>query len=150
MVLKKATERKRHQDHLDNEISIVPFKYKYFPQLIEILQDRNFPNIEQVSMKSLPRIGYMALLHNQPIAAGFLRRVEGGYAQMDTLCSNPYFGSKIRHEAIHKVVSSLIEEAKDLKLLGIIAFTTDESVINRAKDLGFQVVSAQLISLPLT
>lgn len=114
-----------------------------------MLKDRNFINISIINMKSLPKIGYIALLHNQPIAAGFLRRVEGNYAQIDTLVSNPYFGGIIRHEGIKKVVDSLIEDAKDLKLNGIIAFTADEGVLSRAKTLGFQVVDQTLISLSL-
>lgn len=89
-------------------------------------------------------------MNKQPIAAGFLRRVEGGYAQIDTLVSNPYFGSKIRHEGIDKVVKSLIEDAKNLKLLGIIAFTSDNGVLSRASDMGFFTLDDQkLIGLRL-
>lgn len=115
-----------------------------------MLKDREFLNINYVTMKSLPKIGYIALMHKQPIAAGFLRRVEGGYAQMDCLVSNPYFGAQIRHEGITKVVDSLIIEAKDLKLSGILALTSDEGVLKRAKAIGFQVVEQSLISKSLT
>lgn len=100
-----------------------------------------------VNMKSLPKIGYIALLNNQPIAAGFLRRVEGGYAQIDTLLSNPYFGSMIRHDGITKVVNNLLEDAKDLELKGIIAFTSDAGVIKRAKDIGFHVVDQVILAI---
>lgn len=99
-------------------------------------------------MKTLPKIGYMAFLGDQPIAAGFLRRVEGGYAQLDTLVSNPHFGSQIRHIAIGKVVSALLDEAKLLELEGVIAFTNDYSVITRAEAIGFHVLeSHKLIAL---
>lgn len=141
------SERKVRREALDNEISIVPFKFKYLPLLIDMLKDRNFTSISQITMKSLPKLGYIALMHKQPIAAGFLRRVEGGYAQIDTLVSNPYFGSLIRHDGINKVVATLINDAKDLNLIGIIAFTEDKSVIIRAKTLGFQVVNQEIISL---
>lgn len=134
---------------MDNEISIVPFKFKYLPLLLDMLKDRDFVNISQISMKTLPKIGYIAFMHNQPIAAGFLRRVEGGYAQMDTLVSNPYFGSLIRHEGINKVVSALIDEAKVLRLEGIVAFTKDEGVLKRALSIGFVEVNQQLIALNL-
>lgn len=134
---------------MDNEISVIPFKFKYLPLLLDMLKDRDFVNISQISMKTLPKIGYIAFMHNQPIAAGFLRRVEGGYAQMDTLVSNPYFGSLIRNDGIIKVVSSLIEEAKVLRLEGIVAFTKDEGVLKRALSIGFIEVNQQLIALNL-
>ncbi len=117
--------------------------------LLDILKDREFLDLNYVTMKSLPKIGYIALMHKQPIAAGFLRRVEGGYGQIDTLASNPYFGGMIRHDGITKVITALIQDAKDLKLHGIIAFTADEGVLKRAKEIKFQVVDQTLIALKL-
>lgn len=98
-------------------------------------------------MKTLPKIGYMALMNGHPIAAGFLRRVEGGYAQIDTLTSNKQFGSIVRHEGIKLIVDTLVNDAKDLKLKGIIAFTKDAGIIKRAEDIGFHVVEQSLIAL---
>jgi hypothetical protein len=137
------------EDHLDNQLSIVPFRYKYLPALLEMLNSQKYLGISTVNMKTLPKIGYMVLLRNYPVAAGFLRRVEGGYAQMDGLTSNPMFGSLIRHEAINLVVNSLISDAKDLKLQGILAFTGDKSVIKRSEDIGFRVIEQTLIVLSL-
>lgn len=101
-------------------------------------------------MKTLPKIGYIALLGGHPIAAGFLRRVEGGYGQIDCLTSNAHFGSLVRHQGIQKVVNSLINEAKDLKLKGIIAFSKDAGIVKRAEDIGFHVVEQTIIALPLS
>lgn len=140
----------QRENHLDNEISIVPFKFKYLPLLLDMLKDRDFLAISTITMKNLPKIGYIALMNKQPIAAGFLRRVEGGYAQMDTLCSNPYYGSIIRHEGIDGVVKALIEDAKLLKLQGIIAFTEDTGVLSRAQSMDFNVLHHKLIALKLT
>ncbi len=100
-------------------------------------------------MRTLPRIGYIALRNGYPIAAGFLRRVEGGYAQLDTLTSNPMFGSLIRHQGIDLVVKALLEEAKTLKLHGIVAFTIDKGILSRAKDMGFVNCEHSLITLKL-
>lgn len=103
-----------------------------------------------IRMKTLPKIGYIAYLGNIPVAAGFLRRLEGGFAQMDTLVSNPYLGSKTRHIAIDKVVNSLIEDAKTLDLEGVIGLTADLGVLRRAEDMGFKVLDTQkLIALRL-
>ncbi len=131
------------------DISVVPFKHKYLPLLLEMLVDRQYVGLKDINMKILPKIGYICLFNNQPIAAGFLRRVEGGFAQIDGLTSNPYFGSKIRHIGISKVVSQLIEDAKDLKLNGLIGFTSDLGVIARAEDLGFHKVKQTIIALRL-
>lgn len=130
-------------------VNVVPFKFKHLPLLLEMLNSRSYMGIATVNMKTLPKIGYIALLEGQPIAAGFLRRVEGGFAQLDGLTSNPYFGSIIRHEGIEKVVNSLIAEAKSLQLHGIIAFSSDKGVLSRSEGLGFQTVEQTIIALPL-
>lgn len=133
-----------------DEVSIVPFKYKHLPLLHEMLKSQNYLGICYIEMKTLPKIGFIALLNNQPIAAGFLRRVEGGFAQIDTLASNAYFGSQIRHAGVSKVVDSLIEEAKHLKLRGIISVSSDTGTLKRAIDLGFKALDDQkVIVLPL-
>lgn len=115
-----------------------------------MLASNNYKHISDVEMKTLPKIGYIALLNDQPIAAGFLRRLEPCYAQIDTLISNKYFGSQIRHIGIQKVVDSLIQDAKDLNLDGIIAFTGDEGILNRASALGFNIVEQKILALPIT
>lgn len=127
------------------EVSIVPFKYKHLELLIEMLKSRDYMGVSEITMKTLPKIGYIALMGNQPIAAGFLRRVEGGYAQLDTLCSNAYFGSEIRHRGIQLVVDTLVNDAKSLKLSGIIAFTSDKGTLERALSIGFHVVASELV-----
>jgi len=136
---------------LDNiEISLFPFKFKHFSDLIELHKLNNYQHTAAITMKRLPKIGYISYFGDSPIAAGFLRRVEGGYAQMDTLVSNPYFGSQIRHLAIDKVVKSLIEDAKTLDLEGIVAFTSDSGILNRALSMNFNILDTQkLISLRL-
>lgn len=135
---------------MQGEVSIVPFKFKHLPLLHEMLQSQNYLGICDIEMKTLPKIGYIALLNNQPIAAGFLRRVEGGFAQLDTLASNAYFGSQIRHLGVSQVVDTLLAEAKRLKILGIISVTADKGTLERALSLGFRALDDQkVIVLPL-
>lgn len=128
---------------LELELSVVPFKHVYFDDLIDLHKSNNYLQIAEIKTKTLPRIGYIAYLGQQPIAAGFLRRVEGGFGQIDTLVSNAHFGSQIRHNAIDKVVSSLLDDAKVLGLEGIIAFTSDTGVLKRAEAMGFHVLESQ-------
>ena len=118
--------------------------------LLEMLDLRQYPSVKKVTKKSLPKIGYIALLNNQPIAVGFLRRVEcDEMAQIDGLTSNPMFGSLLRHEGLRQVVDRIIQDAKDLKLQGLYAFTEDQGVLKRAMNLGFKSHSHNLISLSL-
>ena len=81
-----------------------------------------------------------------PLAAGFLRRVEGGYGQLDTFATNPYFGSQLRHEAIEMLVDALMEDAKRLKLIGILAFSHEKTILDRAKEKGFQSLPDSLVA----
>ena len=119
------------------------------PLLIEILESQKYPDIANIQMKTLPKIGYIATLGKQPIAVGFLRRVEPCFAQLDTLVSNAYCGSILRHQGISAVVDSLIVEAKRLKLKGIIAHTGDKGILMRAESIGFKVVPQTIIALSL-
>jgi len=127
----------------------VPFRHKYLKALLDMHESQNYLEVSEINMKTLPKIGYICLLEGHPVAAGFLRRVEGGYAQIDTLVSNAHFGGLIRHEGIKKVVDALIEDAKALRLRGIVSFTGDSGVLKRAEALGFHVVNQQLIALRL-
>jgi hypothetical protein len=132
------------------EVHVVPFKFKHLQQLIEILQSQKlYRDCGYLHGNHLPRVGYIAFYGKQPIAAGFLRRVEPCFAQLDTLTSNALFGSQVRHEGIKLVVDELTEEAKRLKLKGIIAHTSDSGILSRAQSIGFHVVPQTIIAKPL-
>jgi len=131
------------------EVNLIPFRFKYLKTLHDLLESNDYIGLSDVNMKTLPKIGYIATMNGHPIAAGFLRRVEGGYGQLDTLTSNKFFGSKIRHAGIVKVVDALLEDAKDLKLKGIVAFTVDSGILKRSADLGFKELPHKLIALKL-
>ena len=107
--------------------------------------------MESLKYQTLPKIGFIAFLGDQPIAAGFLRRLEPCFAQIDTLVSSAHFGSQIRHQGIQAVVTCLINEAKRLKLEGILALTKDEGTLSRAEGLGFHVINGvKAIALPIS
>jgi N-acetylglutamate synthase-like GNAT family acetyltransferase len=152
------SEPKQQENHLDNgltglleKVHIVPFKYKHLAKLIEMYKEQDYEGLDEMTMQHLPKIGYIAFLDKHAIAAGFLRKVEGGLvAQMDGLVSNPQFGSIIRHKAINLIVDQLKEDAKSLKLKGIYAFTLDYSVIERAEVTGFQRMDHTIMALRLT
>lgn len=130
-------------------VDLVPFRFKYFKALVEMLESQKYPNIAAITMKTLPKIGYLAMVNGYPVACGFLRRVEGNLAQLDGLTSNANFGSQVRHEGIKSVVDALIADAKRLKLDGIIATTADKGTFDRAMTLGFKSVPQAVIALNL-
>lgn len=117
--------------------------------LIEMLESQKYEGIEHIKMKTLPKIGYIAYVDKMPVAAGFLRRLEPCYAHLDTLVSNAYCGSILRHEGVKGVVDTLIADAKRLKLEGIVAHTQDKGTLLRAEALGFRIVPQTIIALPL-
>lgn len=117
-----------------------------------MLKDQNYEgDLSEFTMQYLPKIGYMAFLDKIPVAAGFLRRVEGNLVgQIDGLTSNPQFGSIIRNEALDKVVNQIVSDGKVLGLKGLYAHTTVESVYKRAVATGFHVTEHSILALPLT
>jgi hypothetical protein len=116
------------------------------PALLEMLESQEALHISQtITSKNLPKIGFIAFFGSQPVAAGFLRKLEPTYCQIDTLVSMGLLGSLIRHQGVTGVVAALLDEAKRLKLDGIMAITTDSSVLKRAKELGFTIFPQSII-----
>lgn len=92
-----------------------------------------------------PKIGYIS-----KHAACFLRMVEGGYAQLDSLVSNSESSQKERHDFIDLVVKLSIKKARKLKLKGLVCTTQDEGTIKRAISRhGFVQRPEVVIVLPL-
>ena len=119
------------------DLKIVPFKFKHFNDLKSLLICRRLDGHDKVVYRDLPKTGYIVYYGKQPIAVGFIARIEPNNGMLDSFASNPYYGSKIRHEALDLIVNTLIEDAKRLKLKRLIAFSQDEGIINRAKSIGF-------------
>lgn len=86
----------------------------------------------------LPKVGIIALTEdNMPIAAGFLRKIEGGYGMLDSYITLESIPSKIRNEALDFITMRLIDTAEDLNIYKLIAFSEHESIHNRALAHGF-------------
>lgn len=130
---------------LDN-LYLLPYKHKMLKDIEEL---HSYHGEVPKLGKLLPKIGYICYFGKTPIAAGFLRRVEPVYAQFDTFVSNPYFGSKIRNEALSQIVDRLTQDAKDLDLEGIIAFTKDDGIFKRALEVGFNLIQQVILAKPL-
>lgn len=132
-----------------SKLEIYPFRFKHLKHLHELLESNQYEGVSLITMRTLPKLGYIIFLDKTPIAAGFLRRLEPCFAQIDTLCSNKYFGSLIRHTGVEMIVDTLIADAKRLKLEGLICHTKDAGVLKRAESLGFHVIPETIIGLPI-
>lgn len=133
------TELRQHREALESNIAIFPFKFRHLSAIQELAEMHGGEHLKHVTMKELPKIGFIAFLGKTPIACGFLRRVEPNYGIFDSFFTNPYMGATYRHDGLSKVWAALMEEAKDLKLKTIIGFTKDKGMFQRAAEDGFQV-----------
>jgi hypothetical protein len=131
-------------------VNVTKYKDKHLQAVLDMHVANNYDNVSAVEA-ILPKLGFIAYCNSeyQYIAAGFLRMVEGNIAQIDTLVTNPAIESSIRHEALNLIVDKLLESAKELKLLGVYAFTSDYSTIKRAEETGFRVKNQSVITLIL-
>lgn len=123
------------------------FKKKHMKDLADILKARNayVPTFEE-----MPETGFVARQVDGPIAASaFIRKCEGGYAQLDGIASNPNCSSEFRNWALDLVMKSCIQEAKRLGITQLIGFTCDDSTQMRSERLGFVQLPHRLMALNL-
>ncbi len=101
------------------------------------------------SLQSLPETGYIVFQDNFPVAAGFLRRVEGGFGQVDSYITDPSVPGKQRDQALDLITDALIKRAKELELRGIVAFSVDQNTISRSLRHGFAALGHVVITKEL-
>lgn len=136
---------------VDPLVNITRVKGKHIDAIRDMHLSRNYDSMHSITMEELPKIGFISYSNSeyQYVAAGFLRMVEGGYAQIDSLVSNEKLSPELRHEGLKLVVDSLIETAKSLKLKGIYALTLHSDILERAVVTGFRVLDHKVITLSL-
>jgi hypothetical protein len=97
--------------------------------------------------KEFPKLGLVVQYEGKPIAMGFLRMVEGNYAQLDGMTTNPEASPELRNRANDVLTQNLLDTAKRLKIKKIIAFTLDENTLMRSFRHGFVKLSHSLIAI---
>lgn len=83
----------------------------------------------------LPQIGYVV----DKIAMGFLRRMEGGFAQIDSLVTNPIASPEDRDQALDLIYSTLIDTARSIGIKALMGFTTNKNTLTRSLRHGFTI-----------
>lgn len=117
-------------------MKVVKFnKNNHFAPFVECLVARKayVPTLSEI-----PKLGYAAFEGSTLLAAVFLRRVEGGYGQIDGLMSNVAYEPHIRHAAIDAVVSTLLRKAKKLNVNKVMMMSEDIGTIERSQKYGFK------------
>lgn len=98
----------------------------------------------------LPDIGLMVTDEDGKIAAGFLRRVEGGFFLMDSLIANPESSGKRRYQAIDLLVQGLLAKARELGLKKVLAFTRERAILKRSVKHGFRILDHVVIGISIS
>lgn len=140
------------KEQLNHSVNITTFKpKKHFEVLLDMHLSQHSKNYDAITLETLPKIGYIVYSNTEYhyVAAGFLRMVEGGFCQIDTMVTNPNLTGDIRNAGLKLLVDTLINKARELGLSGIVSYTHDNSVISRALSLGFKLVEYKVIALQL-
>lgn len=115
---------------------VIPYSNKthinYARALLE-LRGMDFSFLEE-----LPEHGLIALEQGMPVALGFIRRVEGSYAMVDSYVTNPNYSSETRHKALDRITKKLLSWCKANHISKVLSFSSDGGIISRAINNGFQ------------
>lgn len=98
----------------------------------------------------MPSLGWIAFWGDTKIAALFLRRCEGNVAIFDSLVTDPLQPGVLRDLANDALIAQAVEEAYELNLTRIIAFSLDKNTLERVKKHGFIHQPHTLVSLDLS
>lgn len=111
--------------------------HKHFPSLVKWLEKRGhtIPNSED-----MPEIGFVSLEQDSVVSCGFLRRVEGGYAQFDGLATDPDAPPELRAKANDLIIDHICNVASEMGIKHILAYSTDINTILRAERHGFALL----------
>lgn len=126
-------------------MKVEKYRNSHVLKLYELLSLRGLAH----ELKNTPKIGFIATRDRNPVAAGFLRKVEGGVCLIDSLISNPFESSIDRHNAIDAIVDALIDAAKINNSDKILAYSLDTGTLERASRHGFVKLPHSVIALNL-
>ena len=113
---------------------VLPYKeYSHKSGMITMLEARH---MDTTLWLDLPSFGLIAHEDGKVVAAGFLRRVEGGYAMLDSYITNPHATSDQRNRALDTITSKLISISNAHGVTKLFTFTLDQGIADRAVRLG--------------
>lgn len=98
----------------------------------------------------LPQHGLIAMEGDAPIAAGFIRRIEGPYVMLDSYITNSVSSPQARDRALNLITTKLLRWAASNGVSKVLSFSSDPNTITRATEHGFNTFidhTFQVISL---
>lgn len=114
---------------------VIPYNPdKHQALLQEVLDIRH---IKEDVVKDLPEFGLVALNHDEFVAAGFIRKIEGYYAMLDSYISNPSVSPLTRDQALDIITAKLVSISKEHGVEKLLAFSADTNTIERSIRHGF-------------
>lgn len=98
----------------------------------------------------IPEHGLVILdISSKPICMGFIRKIEGGYGLIDSYLSDPSQSPKDRDEALDLLTKDLVNLAKQLGILRLLANTMDSNTLERSLKHGFSRLPHTLMVIRL-
>ena len=102
--------------------------------LVAILMRRE---MDSTMVSNLPAFGLIAIEDNAVIGCGFLRKVEGNFAMLDSFMTDPTALSWVRCHALDMLAKKLISIARENNHRKLICLTVEKSIQERAETYGF-------------
>lgn len=109
---------------------------KHSSSMLQLLASHN---LNEELVHTLPQFGLIAFERELPIAAGFIRQVEGNYAILDSIISNPTADPSLRHRALDLIYKKCIHIAKLNGITRLIGTTADHGILTRSLNHGFLI-----------
>jgi hypothetical protein len=119
---------------------------KHFEEMIKWLRQRD---AYVPTLGEMPAIGFVAYSNSVPVAMAFLRRVEGGFGQLDGLCSNPEASGEDRNLSIDAVVDQVFIAASELNIKSLTATSVHNGTLERSLKHGFSELPHTVIVAPV-
>jgi hypothetical protein len=94
--------------------------------------------MDRRGLLELPVFGCVVYNSDTPIAIGFLRQIEDGFAMFDSIITDPNQPAEMRNEALDFLFDGLIKKAKSINIKQIFGFTLDANTVERSLKHGFQ------------
>lgn len=119
---------------------------KHYAPLIECLVARQayIPTINE-----MPKLGYIAFDGKVPVAFVFLRKVEGGYGQIDGLTTNPGCSASQRDQGIRLVIDKLLATCRKTSIFNVLVLSKEENTLMRSHEYGFEKLPLTVMAVDL-
>lgn len=114
-------------------IRYVPSEHQ--ADLLAVMEERKIPS---EYLEDLPSNGYVVLINNKVVAAGFIRLIEGKQlCLIDSVIASLTVDRTVRDVALDKLVRTLIKESHKQGYKGVMCLSCIPSVLTRASRHGF-------------